>query len=201
MELPLAQVVEEYPALVTTLADDAAYASVEYYQNLAPQLDFSPQVQIDDTLGPRLKASARFALEEKATESFLEGTGVRAIRDTARNTLIENVKGEGGKWYRIPKEDACGFCRLLGTRGPVYRSEHAAAASHDKCKCEVAVQRPGMSHTRPAYMNAWDNDYRIARRETLDLGRSPSLDNIVNTWNRNIRAQNSSIDKGTRSVA
>lgn len=185
------------------LASDAAEWTVQYYDDLIPESDFVPEPFEDDTLEPRLAASARFAIQENATDAFLEGTGIRAIHDHARSTLIQNVEREGGKWYRIPRAEACGFCRLLATRGPVYKSAHAAAASHDHCECKVAVQRPGMTVERPTYMRSWDNEYRKYRSEVIRAGQQPSLDNIVNAWNRGIRADQRArgVDTDTRDVA
>lgn len=170
------------------LADEATEWSMQYYEELLPSSDFIPDPFVDESLEPRLRANARFALQEADTEAFLEGSGIRAIHDQARSTLIHNVEREHGRWYRIPSSDACGFCRLLATRGPVYKSAHAAAASHDKCKCKVNVERPGMKSHKPSYMSGWDNEYKIARRQTIDAGEAPSLDNIVRAWNKNIRA-------------
>lgn len=189
LEMPQGQLVDEWPVNVTILADDATALSVVYYEELLPNADFVAEAFEDPTLETRLQANARFALGESDTASFLERSGVRAIYDQARSTLIHNTEREGGKWYRIPSADACGFCRLLATRGPVYKSAHAAAASHDKCKCRVAVERPGMSHTRPAYMNSWNDDYRRIRSAVIKQGKEPSLDNIANAWTVEVRRE------------
>ena len=195
------------------LADDAAAATVLHYDSLPSRRDFTPTPRVDDTLADRLEASARYALlteEVKDPPSQLERTGVRAIHDTSRNTLIENVQEEGGRWARIPSFDACGFCRMLGTRGPVYRSAHAAAASHDKCKCEVRVQRPGMTLTRPEYMSGWNDDYKRHRALVIAEGKTVTgkegRNNIVNSWNRElfaqgIRERTPSVDIDARNVA
>lgn len=175
-----------------SLATEATLLAAQYYDDLGSYLDldyFQAQPAVDDTLEDRLKASVRFALLEEATSSFLERTGIRAIHDSARNTLIENVDREQGKWLRIPGPNACGFCRMLGTRGPVYHSEHAACASHDGCKCEVHVQRPGMPViAQPDYMRPWHGEYEAARRQVRLEGKRTTMDNIVRQWNKDIRA-------------
>lgn len=161
---------------------------MQYYEELKPTSLYLPEPFIDPSLEARLTRSAYFATGEPDTAAFLEGTASRAIFDQSRSTLISNVEREHGRWYRIPSSTACGFCRLLATRGPVYKSAHAAAASHDRCKCKVAVQRPGMSHTKPKYMDSWDDDYKRHRAEVIKEGLKPDLDNIVNAWNREIKA-------------
>ena len=174
------------------LADDATEFSKEFYRDLDPRSPFSPEGFSDPTLEPRVEANGRFAFSDSGPEDIagqLERSATRAVGDQARSTLIHNTELEGGKWYRIPSATACGFCRLLASRGPVYKSAHAACASHDKCKCRVDVVRPGMTHTPPAYMRTWNDDYRKYRREVIDAGQKASLDNIVNAWNRGIRAE------------
>ena len=189
LAVPLDQVVAEYLASVTTLADDATQWSLQYYEELLPDSDFIPEPFVDPTLEPRLSASARYAVSEEKTAYVLEGSGTRAIMDQSRSTLIHNAKREHSNWYRIASPDACGFCRLLATRGPVYHSAHAAAASHDRCKCRVAVERPGMTHKTPAYAHGWNRDYENLRSQVIANRQRPTLDNIVNAWNRQIRQE------------
>jgi hypothetical protein len=174
---------------VTTLADDATALSVIYYDELVPNTNYFAQEFVDVTLDARVEANLRNALVQDDTPAFLEGSGTRAIRDQARSTLIHNAEREGGRWFRIASADACGFCRLLATRGPVYKSAHAAAASHDKCKCRVAVERPGMTHKQPSYMHRWGDDYKRIRNDVIALGKEPSLDNIANAWTVEVRRE------------
>ena len=191
-ELSPVQAVEEYRINVTMLADDATEFSKEFYRDLDPSSSVRPEGYLDRTLEPRVEANGRFAFSDSGPEDVagqLERSATRAVSDQARNTLIHNTEREGGKWYRIASATACGFCRLLATRGPVYKSAHAACASHDNCQCKVDVVRPGMTHTPPAHMRGWDADYRKYRREVIDLGQKASLNNIVNAWNRGIRAE------------
>lgn len=180
---------EEYLLGVTALADDATVVSLQYYEELKPKSLFIPEPFVDNSLEPRLVKTAQYALSEASPEasSVLEGAGTRAIRDQARSTLIANVKEEGGRWFRTPAADACGFCRMLGVRGPVYKSEHAAAASHNNCKCKVAVVRPGMSYMKPKYMAGWDDEYERAKSRVSERGQKHTMKNIVREWNKMLR--------------
>lgn len=201
---------------MTTLSDDALAVSLEYYEDLAPARTYVPRAFPDDTMSARLAASARWAVvKHDEPAPLLEGTGVRAIRDTSRNTLIRNVREERGRWARVPAIDACGFCRLLGARGPVYRSEHAALASHDDCKCRARIARPGMTLERPEYMSGWNDDYKRHRESVIAAGGTVTgkqgRNNIVNSWNRELYANGTrtrtpkggspAIDNGIRDVA
>jgi len=187
-------VAEEYPLAVTALADDARELSLQYYVDLAPSLSYVPLPFEDETLPDRLAASARSAVVSPTdTQSLLEGSGIRAIYDTSRETLIRNVRKERGKWARVPAADACGFCRLLGTRGPVYSSKHAALASHDGCGCEARIARPGMRLERPKYMDGWNDDYERIRSRVERLGKPTSgkegRNAIVSEWNKELYAK------------
>lgn len=176
------------------LSDDAVEASLEHYADLAPNLSYIPRPFPDETLPGRLAASARSAVVSGTeTEALLKGTGVRTLHDVSRETLIKNVRKERGKWARIPSYDACGFCRLLGTRGPVYSSKHAALASHDGCGCEAFVARPGQRLKRPKYMDGWNDDYQRIRASVVASGGPTSgkdgRNAIVNAWNRDLFAK------------
>lgn len=176
------------------LRDDAIAATIDYYIDLAPRLDYTPTPAEDKTLPQRLATSARVAVVKSAdTASLLEGTGIRAIHDGSRETLIRNVRRERGKWARIPSYDACGFCRLLGTRGPVYSSKHAALASHDGCGCEARIARPGMRLERPTYMAGWNDDYQRIRARVEAAGGPTSgkagRNAIVSEWNKELYAK------------
>jgi hypothetical protein len=189
----LAQVAAEYPMLVTTLSDDGLEFTLQFYEDLAPSRSYMPRAFPDDTLEDRLAANARWAMAKTLDpETHLEGSGIRAIRDVSRNNLIANVRQEKGRWARIPAPDACGFCRLLGARGPVYRSEHAALASHDRCKCKARIARPGMTLVRPDYMSGWNDDYLRHREAVIAAGGrvtgKEGRNNIVNSWNRELFA-------------
>ena len=175
------------------LRDDAIASTLEYYVDLAPRLDYNPTPAEDKTLPQRLATSARVAVVQPAdTASLLEGTGIRVIYDGSRETLIRNVRKERGKWARIPAYDACGFCRLLGTRGPVYSSKHAALASHDGCGCEARIARPGQRLERPKYMAGWNDDYERVRKRVEAAGGPTSgkqgRNAIVNEWNKELFA-------------
>lgn len=209
----LEQVAVEFPTLVTTLSDDALEFTLQFYEDLSPTSSYIPKAFPDESFEDRLAASARYAVVSPTeTESVLEGTGIRALHDVSRNNLIKNVRQERGRWARIPAPDACGFCRLLGARGPVYRSEHAALASHDRCKCRARIARPGMTLERPDYMSGWNDDYLRHRQSVINAGGpvtgKAGRNAIVNSWNRELfadgtreRSRTPSVDNGTRNVA
>ena len=57
----------------------------------------------------------------------LAGGAQRLIRKAERDTVTSNVGRDpaGARYVRVPRSDACAFCLMLGSRGPVYDAESA----------------------------------------------------------------------------
>lgn len=128
----LAFLTAAYPELVTPYVTLAAQATVVYYteQPVAPPPlgvpTFTPAVP--DILAPReqLAASARWALMQPKPIPALQGSATRAVFNGSRDTIVHNANLEGASWARHASSNACGFCRMLATRGEVYTSKVAA---------------------------------------------------------------------------
>lgn len=58
----------------------------------------------------------------------LAGGAQRLIRRAERDTITSNVRRDRAspRYVRVPRADACAFCLMLGSRGPVYDSPEAA---------------------------------------------------------------------------
>lgn len=54
-----------------------------------------------------------------------------------RDTILANTEADPASvgWSRHCKVDGCKFCRMLASRGAVYRSDRALFASHPRCSC------------------------------------------------------------------
>lgn len=94
----------------------------------------------------------------------------RDLRNISRDTVLHNATTEGARWYRYASASACGFCRMLATRGAVYASAKAAGEGnryHDHCHCLAVVVRPGDSYTEMPYVAEWRKDYKEARKAGL----------------------------------
>lgn len=77
------------------------------------------------------------------TVSYLAGLVDKLVKDQGRDTIKRNVKNDpNARYARIPNGNACGFCKMLGSRGFVYHSEEKAGSEgqyHKKCNCQIAV--------------------------------------------------------------
>lgn len=70
-----------------------------------------------------------------------------AVTDAA--DAVDEYRGAKIGWARVlTGAESCGFCQMLASRGPVYRSEQTASriggsqkAYHDNCDCEVVLVR------------------------------------------------------------
>lgn len=85
-------------------------------------------------------------------ESRLTGAVDRMVLNVGRQTLVEAVQQDrrARGWARVARPDACSFCRLLQTRGAVYKSEQTAGRNansrfvgagefkfHNNCHCYI----------------------------------------------------------------
>lgn len=59
----------------------------------------------------------------------------RPYRDTVIGNRLNDKQSVGYK--RIAAASACGFCKMLASRGAVYKQQSAYFASHGNCQCTV----------------------------------------------------------------
>lgn len=97
--------------------------------------------------GPRM---ARAMLKRGDRRDVPARVGVMVGRSAMRHTLnggraalqasVEDDEAAWG-WARITDGDPCEFCRMLATRGPVYKSRQTAGEGinryHDGCGCSI----------------------------------------------------------------
>ncbi|MCC9182576.1 hypothetical protein [Mycolicibacterium mageritense] len=157
---------DAYPALTTPYLAGAGNLTAVYYDEQPAGPAASDFVAVPADLAPekQLAASARWALLQRDPAEALKGSATRAVFGASRNTVILNARREGVRWARHASATACGFCRMLATRGAVYRGEALAKKSHDRCHCIAVPDRDG-TYEPPAYVEQWQADYVAARRD------------------------------------
>lgn len=130
---------------------------------------FVPQLLPPEELalaGDRVRVWVDFALTQADPRAAFEASIERWLRGISRETNMVNAKAEGARWFRHASANACGFCRLMATRGAVYGSAKAAGEGnrfHDHCHCTVAVVRPSDTFIEAPYVAQWRKDYEAAR--------------------------------------
>ena len=137
-----AEIAETYNAVIGALPSDGVLA---------------------DTAG--WASSAAYVDTDKALRDA--GTALdRLLLNVDRGTIETNVHRDPGapRFARYASASACAFCAMNALRGPVYRSEDAAAGKyHRSCRCiAVPVWDPRGYHEAP-YVAGWRDAYHSAR--------------------------------------
>jgi len=176
-----ARVVEDvYPRLIEPYVDAAGTVSEQWYADLDPGSTFvvQPTPAASTALRESMQASVRWAFTQPDPHAALLGSTERRVFDRSRDTIAGNAHRERVKYARGASSTACAWCRMLATRGAVYKSEKSAVKGHDRCHCVPVPDRPGSPYVPPDYVAAWDKEYVKASKA---VGENP--DDIVN-WMR-----------------
>lgn len=117
-----------FPAIISQNGQAAAAIAARWYEELNPDSDYEaasvldvPARQLDKTINWALYAPGKAEPVDR-----LAGSAKRLVANAARDTITDNANIEGVRWARYASANACAFCRLLATRGPVYHSERSA---------------------------------------------------------------------------
>lgn len=114
-----------YPELVDPYVAAAAMLAADWFEQSEPESAYvatsAPPIARE-----RLASTVAWALGgdgEKALDR-LKGSTQRAVFDGARETTMLNTDlVPGTRWAREARPNACAFCRMMATRGAVYRTE------------------------------------------------------------------------------
>lgn len=172
----LAALEDVLPDLIATYGTAAAALAADWYDDLrdqaAPDGTFVA-APADPAPAERAAVLARWAVgplfgaepDAGLALSRLAGGVQRTVAGTDRATIESNIDADPAspRYARHASANACAFCALVATRGPVYRSEASAGAKyHDHCHC-IAVPDWGDFEAAP-YVAKWDAAYRQATR-------------------------------------
>lgn len=185
-----------YPDLVQEMGAVAEQVTTDWYTSLDPDSYYKPvpapvapatsEVLTQDV---RWAAGALFA-DNSAPDQFitrLVGAATRHLFNRSRETVTENTRREGVRWARQAHANACAFCRLSASRGPVYSSRLAVAGSagsggsagyHNHCRCVAVPVRGSKPYTPPDYQLKWDEQYDQVAKELGTTDR----DQVTNYW-------------------
>lgn len=162
----LAYVSDAYPELITPYLSAAGDLSATWYEEqpvAAGARPFTVQPAELPALAD-LAISGRWAMLQSNPVAAAQGAGSKALFDHSRLTVVSNSVREGVRWARHASANACGFCRMLATRGAVYGGEASAKKSHDRCHCLAVPDRDGNYSPAP-YVARWQDDYAQARKD------------------------------------
>lgn len=102
--------------------------------------------------------------DEALALNLIAGGLQRIILNANRDTITGATAADPAKprWARHASANACAFCALMASRGPVYRSQSSAgdgAKYHDDCHCAVIEVFPGQRYDEAPYVAKWREAY------------------------------------------
>lgn len=156
--------VDAFPEIATTYASMSAEVAADWFEASDPGSKYVAVVA--DIPQKRLLRSAQWALggDGKVALDRMTGSMQRAVFDGARETTQLNVERTGSRWAVHARAAACPWCRMMATRGSVYKSGATALAScHDNGHCIAVEIRSGSNYEPPSYVEKWDDEYLKAR--------------------------------------
>jgi hypothetical protein len=165
---------EIYPDIWTPHASTAVDLSKSWYQASAPDIALT-LVNVLMPTPQTIAGQVAWAFTQHAMHHALLAAAQRDLWNEARKTIAANAKAEeGATWARHASANACRFCQMLATRGPVYGSKKLAENSqdhrligftekyHKNCHCVAVPVRPGKFYEPPDYVGKWIEDYEKA---------------------------------------
>lgn len=101
---------------------------------------------------------ARLVQAEKKAELVAQ----KLVADTGRSTVREAVRQDrqATAWARAAALGACAFCKMLATRGAVYKQDTADFRAHDGCHCGVIPVFRGQRFELSDHAREWERIYR-----------------------------------------
>lgn len=95
-------------------------------------------------------------------EKKAEAVAQKLVADQGRGTVQEAVRQDrqATAWARSAALGACAFCKLLASRGAVYKQDTAKFRSHDGCHCGVVPVFKGQRFELSDHASEWARIYR-----------------------------------------
>ena len=152
---------------------------------------------------------AGMSIEAAKQEGLVRVAGAltKQVLAGGRMTIITGIERDTRAlgWVRATSGDPCTFCRMLASRGPVYRSENSAGFEpHDHCACMPEVVYRGKQDTSVgtgAATAAYADEYKTAQAwarasGTMSQDTSNNALNNYRRWLDNGRPQPGQSDGG-----
>lgn len=140
-----------FAALVREFGSASVSLNSDYYDDARTDAGIPGAYRVPDTepLAPeRISGALTAALDAPPdlAQSSVEGYADLLVTSIGKDALIAAIMGDktAQKWARVTSGKACAFCRMLATRGAVYKSDATASfVPHLKCHCTIeAVFHP-----------------------------------------------------------
>jgi len=135
----MAFVTEAFPEVIGPHLAAGGDVGATMYEDLPGGIQGFTPVAADLPPNEQLGSNIRWLLLNGSADA-VRGTVTRLVNNAVRDTQFTNLAAEyadpgilddpaavlGTVWARYASSNACGFCRVLATRGAVYRSKQSA---------------------------------------------------------------------------
>jgi hypothetical protein len=150
---------------------------------------------------------AGMSLEGASRNGFVKAAGMLAklVLTGGRMRLMQNVQDDKQAlgWGRVTTGNACAFCRMVASRGPVYKTERSADfESHDGCGCTAEPIYRGDSIDDIKQAVDLRSEYDAAQAWARETGNMPSKtsNNSLNAYRRYLSAGKPTPGEGGKST-
>lgn len=173
LQVSLPQWMAAVLALLQEYAAGSATMAVDYYTAARQDADvrtvflLRPQAGVDED---RAREALHWATrrlwsrdnDPEAVRPLVERVAQREVLDAGRNTIHQAVYDDPSAvgYVRTAGLNACGFCAMLASRGPVYGEDTVGFRAHDGCNCGQLVVFRGQSWQPNEKFNRWRTLYR-----------------------------------------
>ena len=175
-------------ALVGQYGSTSATAAAHYYEAervaarvtgrfTVPLLDPPPDEQVDQSLrwatkdlwprdpeDPATTDAQRAPLEQRldAAQVKAEQVAQKLVTDQGRGTIRAAVRRDPQAigWARTAALGGCAFCKLLATRGMVYKADTVTFRAHDGCHCGALPVFRGQRFELSDHAREWERLYQ-----------------------------------------
>lgn len=154
-------VLERYGNMAATLAAD-------FFEVEARNLQLTPRVQLAKPEEGRAMGKLGWALSTDDQHGNLWVALDEMVKQPYRQTVQASAHASGGAWARVPSgSHTCAWCRMLASRGAVYRSKDSANGGryHGKCDCVPTLVRGPQDYPKGYDPDALYDQYEAGRAE------------------------------------
>lgn len=143
----IAWLLDVLPGFIASHGELASLAAVDFYDTVRDSDSFQAELIASPTL-EQIEPSARWAVaplfQEVSDNAGALGRLLTVADQLTINQSHETIFANGNRdplkprYARIPVGKTCAWCRMLASRGAVYRSEATAMrTSHADCDCKL----------------------------------------------------------------
>jgi hypothetical protein len=164
--------IQAFPDLVGEFHQTAAEIAATVFEEDFP--DLSPVIA-PPLAREQLEKSMQWALGADGTKALdrLSGTMQRAIYNGDRTTTVLSAEGNGLRWIRQARPNACAFCRMLATRTDFNSTYRSAELNPETGEYETRVSGRSVNLSigdrRMIASGQMTREEALARRDQMQL--------------------------------